>query len=207
MQSNWRDRQCDRPGAALGSAPVFPANGKRDQRNAKHEESMFEHAPPSAGAVRALAHQLLTWADHLPELPSAVHEMTEEDRHDLVLRLALAMREARCQRTRILPAAPLGNPNWDVMLDLFIQEMNGFRTSLDHLSLGGELPAHLVHECVEEMVALGLIERTADRFDSHVAWLSLSARGRQGMFDLFTRTAEFVRPGPRRIEEREFVNA
>lgn len=168
---------------------------------------MFEHAPPSAGAVRALAHQLLTWADHLSAQPPAAEEMTEEDRHDLVLCLALATRESRRLRARILPSAPLGNPNWDVMLDLFIQEMNGFRTSLDHLSLGGELPAHLVHECVEELVALGLIERTADRFDGHVAWLSLSALGRQGMFDLFARTAEFVRPCPRQVEERESISA
>jgi hypothetical protein len=168
---------------------------------------MFEDAPPSAGAVRALAHQLLFWADHLTAQPDYDSAMSEEDLHDLILRLALATREARRLRAGIFPGTPLGNANWDVMLDLFIQEMNGFRTSLDHLALAGELPAATVYECVDTLANLGLLERTTDRFDNRVAWLSLSVRGRQGLFDLFERSAEYVRPGPGRVQESAEVTA
>ena len=155
---------------------------------------MFDQAPPRPGDVRALAHQLLTWADHLSDRLDPVRELTEEDRHDLMLGLAMALREARRLRAAIFSGVALGNPNWDVLLDLFIQEMNGFRTSLDHLALTGDLPAATVYESVDALAKLGLLERSPDRFDNRVAWLSLTAAGRQGLFDLFAQSAEFVRP-------------
>jgi len=160
---------------------------------------MFEEAPPSAGAVRALAHQLLSWANHLTTAPEIGKEMTEEELHDLVLRITLAVRQACRLRAAIFPGAPFGNPVWEVMRELFIQEMNGYRTSLDNLSLSGELPAATVYDAVETLVSLGLVECTTDRFDTRTQWLSLSVRGRQGMFDLFSSCADFVLPGPRTI--------
>ena len=155
---------------------------------------MFDSAPPRAGDVRALAHQLLGWADLLSDRPDLARDATEEGRHDLVLGLANALRDARRLRAEIFPGIPLGNPNWDVMLDLFIQEMNGFRTSLDHLALTGDLPAPTVYDSVDALARLGLVTRTPDRFDSRVFWLSLTATGRQGMFDLFAQSGEIVRP-------------
>jgi len=127
--------------------------------------------------------------------------MTEEEQHDLCVSLALAVREACRLRAAIFPGVPFGNPVWEVMRDLFIQETKGFRTSLDNLALAGSLPAATVYDAVDTLVGLGLLERTTDRFDGRVVWLSLTVRGRQGMFDLFEQAAEFVRPGPRRISE------
>jgi hypothetical protein len=168
---------------------------------------MFDSALPRAGDVRALAHQLLSWANHLSDRPDPVRELTEEGRHDLVLGLATALREARRLRAEIFPGIPFANPNWDVMLDLFIQEMNGFRTSLDHLALTGDLPAPTVYESVDTLVRLSLVARTPDRFDNRVFWLSLTVTGRQGMFDLFAQSAEIVRPIASRLTEREDVEA
>src|SRR5688500_15410868 len=74
---------------------LFRSGGEGPQPKAKHEGSMFENAPPRAGDVRALAHQLLNWADHLSDRPDPARELTEEGRHDLILGLALATREAR----------------------------------------------------------------------------------------------------------------
>ena len=164
---------------------------------------MYDDAPPSAGEVRALAHQLLSWADHLTARPGLGREMSEEDRHDLILSLALAARAGRRLRAEIFFGVPLRNPSWDVMLELFIQEMNGFRTSLDHLALAGDLPAATVYDSVEALAALGLLERTPDRFDDRVSWLSLTVAGRQGMFDLLEKSAEFVRPVAGRLPGAE----
>lgn len=168
---------------------------------------MFESAPPRAGDVRALAQQLLSWADHLSDRPDLTSELTEEGRHDLVLSLAAALRAVRRLRAEIFPRIPLGNPNWDVMLDLFIQELNGFRTSLDHLALTGDLPAPVVYESVNELARLGLLDRTPDRFDNRVMWLSLTVTGRQGMFDLFDQSAEIVSPIAGRLSQREDAQA
>ena len=168
---------------------------------------MFDDAPPSAGEVRALAHQLMSWADHLSAQgrsgPEFGRELTEEHRHDLILGLAVATREGRRLRGTIFTGVPLANPNWDVMLDLFIQEMNGFRTSLDHLALTGDLPAATIYESVDALTRLGLLERTPDRFDSRIVWLSLSVAGHQAMCDLFEQSAEFVRPIAGRMPDRE----
>ena len=168
---------------------------------------MFDTVPPRAGDVRALAHQLLSLADQLSERPDLISELTEEGRHDLALGLASTLREARRLRAEIFPRIPFSNPNWDVMLDLFIQEMNGFRTSLDHLALTGDLPAPIVYDSVDTLVRLGLVARTADRFDNRVFWLSLTGPGRQGMFDLFAQSAEIVRPIAGRPTEREGAGA
>jgi hypothetical protein len=164
---------------------------------------MSDSVPPRAGDVRALAHQLLSWADHLSDRPGLAGELTEEGRHDLVLGLATTLREARRLRVGIFPQIPFGNPNWDVMLDLFIQEMNGFRTSLDHMALTGDLSAPIVYESIHELVRLSLVARTPDRFDNRVLWLSLTVAGRQGMFDLFAQSAEFVRPIAGRTPDRD----
>ena len=166
---------------------------------------MHDQAPPRAGDVRALAHQLLTWADHLSDRFDPSRELTEEGRHDFVLVLATALRDARKLRAQIFPGIPFGNPNWDVMVDLFLQEMNGYRTSLDHLALNGDLPAPIVYESVDALAELGLIERAPDRFDTRVFWLSLTVAGRQGMFDLFAQSAEFIRPIGGRAPERKCV--
>lgn len=165
------------------------------------KEPMFKDAPPSAGEVRALAHQLLSLADHLSTRLEPGREMSEEDRHDLVLGLALAMRETRRIRTATFSGVSLGNPCWEVLLDLFIQEMNGFRTSLDHMALTGDLPAAIVYDSVQTLARHRLLERTPDRFDSRVIWLSLTVAGRQGLFDLLEQSAEFVRPVTSRIPE------
>ena len=168
---------------------------------------MFENAPPSAGEVRALAHQLLSWADHLTTGSEPGRELSEEDKHDLILGLAVATREARRLRAAIFFGVPLRNACWDVMLDLFIQEMNGFRTSLDHLALTGDLPATTVYDSVDTLGGLELLERSVDRFDSSVIWLTLSVTGRQGMFDLLEQSTEFVRPVAGRLPAREGAEA
>jgi hypothetical protein len=168
---------------------------------------MFENAPPSAGEVRALAHQLLSWADHISARPEPAREMTEEERHDLILGLATATREARRLRADIFFGVPLRNACWDVMLDLFIQEMNGFRTSLDHLALTGDLPATTVYESVDTLAGLDLLERSVDRFDGRVMWLTLTVAGRQGMFDLLEQASGFVRPVAGGLPDREPAKA
>jgi DNA-binding MarR family transcriptional regulator len=168
---------------------------------------MFENAPPSAGEVRALAHQLMSWADQLSTGVGSDRELTEEDRHALTLGLAIALRESRRLRSELFGTVPLNNPTWDVLLDLFIQEMNGFRTSLDHLALTGDLPATTVYESIDVLARAGLVDRSTDRFDHRVMWLSLTVTGRQGLFDLFEQSAEFVRPTARLLSMRETVAA
>ena len=151
---------------------------------------------PNAGEIRALANQLMAWADYLVARPDAVEPMSEQARHEMILGLAEAMRGTRLLRARIFPDIPLGNPTWDVLLDLFVRELNGYRTSLDHLALAGELPAVSVHQAIDALAGFGLVCRAIDRFDDRVIWLALTERGQHGMFELLQETADLVRLHP-----------
>ena len=153
---------------------------------------MFDRPPPSAGEVRALAHQLMSWADHLSARQVAARELTEEEQHDLMITVAEAMRGTRRERARIFGDIPLGNANWDVLLDLFIRELNGHRTSLAQMVAGDELPAAAVHASIETLVRCGLVDRDAPRPDSQASWLALTPRGKQGMFELLQEIADLV---------------
>lgn len=157
---------------------------------------MFDNAAPSSGEVRALANQLLAWAEQLAAMPAMRGDLSVEDRDDLVLGLALGVREFHRRRARVFPAAEFGQPTWEVMLDLFIQQLNGYRVSFNHLVLEGSLPAEIVATCVETLAALGLVERTPDQLDSRMSWLSLSEVAAHGLTGLLLECAEVIRPHP-----------
>lgn len=155
---------------------------------------MFDHAPPTAGEVRALAHQLLSWAEQLSAMPAPTSALSEEDRHELALAQAEAARREARLRARIFAGVPFGNANWDVLLELYIREMMGFRVSLDDLVAENLLPRELVVRCVDALEELGLVEKVSDRFDRRVNWLVLSAAAKQGMTRLLLESARTVRP-------------
>lgn len=154
---------------------------------------MATTSSPSAGEIRALAQRLHDWADELAGETAGPREKSAEDEQVLALAVAEVMEEVNSLRTLIFDM-PFGNPDWDVMLDLFVREATGRSVTLDHLVLEGENLAATVHRCVEVLAARGLIERTADRFDAHVEWLSLSHAGREAMTELLLRTASCFRP-------------
>lgn len=155
---------------------------------------MLENAPPSPGEVRALASQLLSWADRLATRTWTGHDLPHEDEGELLLALAVAERELGRRRSRIFADAAFDNPTWEVFVDLYVQEAHGYRVSLDHLALSGDLHAETVYECVGALVAAGLVERVADRFDKRIEWLSLSSAGKRGMVEFLLESTRFVRP-------------
>jgi hypothetical protein len=153
---------------------------------------MFERQPPSAGEVRALAHQLLSWADHLRTQSGAEREITEQDRRDMQLALAEAMRSSRRQRARIFAGGPPGSVLWDLLLELFIRDLNGFRTPIDQQLVIGDLPFETLERSLKTLSSLGLVVLTVDRLDPSKMWISLSQRGHQNMFDYLQEFAELL---------------
>ena len=156
---------------------------------------MPEQAPPTVDEIRALASQLMSWADLLSASPARddappLGELTR----DQLRNVAAAAREVRRQRTVTFPHLRLREPMWDVMLDLFIEQESGHRVSLDHLSLTGEHEAAVVNHAVAVLVTAGLLVRTPDRFDVRVVWLTLSPAGQAGMIEHFTQAAGYLSP-------------
>lgn len=155
----------------------------------------MESTPPTPGELRALANQLLAWANQRAARPPAAHALpTGEAPRELSLAFAMATREVRRRRTETFPHLRLREPMWDVMLELFIQQERGCRTSLDHLTLTGDLEAAVVQHAVAVLVAAGLVERATDLFDKRIMWLTLSPAGHAGMIEHFFEAADFLRP-------------
>lgn len=155
----------------------------------------MENAPPTPGELRALAHQLMAWANQMASRPAAAYAMPAgEDSRELVLSFAMATREVRRRRAEIFPQLQLREPMWDVLLELFIQQERGHRVTLDHLILTGELEVAVLRHAVTVLVTTGLVDRTIDLFDKRIMWLTLSEAGYDAMIEHFTGAVDFLRP-------------
>lgn len=155
---------------------------------------MVDSAPPSAGEVRALAHQLLSWADQLATARQISRVLAEADRHDLVLAVANAARAIARLRARIFPDLGFGNPGWQVLLEIFIREADGVRISLEHLAAEVELPLLTTYQCANQLIDKGLVERSGSASGSQDVRLALTLAGWQKMTELLLASAEFARP-------------
>ena len=154
---------------------------------------MVKNAPPSAGDVRALAHHLLSWADHLAAGPHLNRVLADADRHELVLALATAARAITRLRVRIFPDVGFANPAWAIMLEIFIREANGYRVSLDQLTAEEDLPQLTAYRCLNLLIDKGLIERSEGRTHNDAVWLSLTLPGKRKMMELLLESSEYAR--------------
>lgn len=150
---------------------------------------MSQTLQPTAADVRAVAHQLLTWADEL-----AAPGPLESSPRDAIARCAAAVREVLRCRARTFPHLRLHEPLWDVMLDLFIHHEDGSPASLEHLVAQGDAEAAVVRHAVAVLVTTGLVARTADRSDADGAWFALTPAGHAGMVEHFTEVVDCMRP-------------
>ena len=154
---------------------------------------MVKNAPPSAGDVRALAHHLLSWAEHLAAGPQLNRVLADADRNELVLVLATAARAIARLRTRIFPDVGFANPAWAIMLEIFIREANGYRVSLDQLTAEDDLPQLTAYRSLNLLIDKGLIERSEGKTHNDAVWLSLTLQGKRKMMELLFESAEYAR--------------
>ena len=154
---------------------------------------MVKNAPPSAGDVRALAHHLLSWAEHLAAGPQLNRVLADADRNELVLVLATAARAIARLRTRIFPDVGFANPAWAIMLVIFIREANGYRVSLDQLTAEDDLPQLTAYRSLNLLIDKGLIERSEGKTHNDAVWLSLTLQGKRKMMELLFESAEYAR--------------
>jgi DNA-binding MarR family transcriptional regulator len=153
----------------------------------------MKNAPPSAGDVRALAHQLMSWADQLAAGPQISRVLADADRHELVLVLATAARAITRLRARIFPDVGFANPGWAIMLEIFIREASGYRVSLDQLTAEADLPELTAYRSLNLLINKGLVERSEGKTHRDDVWLSLTLPGRRKMMELLLESAEYAR--------------
>lgn len=155
---------------------------------------MVENAPPSAGEVRALAHQLLSWADQLARARQMSRALADADRHELVQALAASARELTRLRARAFPDLAFADAAWQVLLEVFTSEADGVRVSPEHLAAELKLPLPTIQQGVSQLIDKRVLERSSGVSGVHDGRLKLTLSGWQKMTELFLASADHVRP-------------
>lgn len=91
--------------------------------------------------------------------------------------LAIAQRilAARTRRTRIFGESLFGEPDYEIMLDLFVNEARQRKVSISSACIASGVPPTTALRHISNLVARGWVIRTDDPSDRRCATLSLSA--------------------------------
>lgn len=115
--------------------------------------------------------------------------MTHElDKRDLQL-AAKAEYDARVLRTSFFDDAFFAEPAWDILLDLYIQQFQGHRTSITSACIAARAPATTALRWIGLLYEAGLVNRRRDNEDCRRWFLELTAKGLWRMEAYLSRRA------------------
>jgi len=83
----------------------------------------------------------------------------------------------RRARSDFLPAEILGEPAWDILLDLFLAFHENKRISVSSACIASGAPATTALRWLGRMEELGLIERVNDRDDRRRVYVAITSNG------------------------------
>ena len=139
------------------------------------------NSPSTSAELRATADKLLLLADHLERSgisdaapsprPSAA---TLERRLPQLAGVAEIEYARRRARDRHLPPDLLGEPAWDILLDLLVQQARGKQTSVTSACLGSGVACTTALRWIAALEACGFVKRTASGHDKRVVYLALT---------------------------------
>jgi len=101
----------------------------------------------------------------------------------------------RRSREGHLPAALLGEPAWDILLDLYLAEAEGRTSYSTSCCVAAAAPQSTALRYIKRLAAFRLIEETADRYDSRRTLIALTDQGRaalSGWLDQWRRSRWFA---------------
>ena len=84
---------------------------------------------------------------------------------------------ARRRRDRFLPADLVGEPAWDILLDLYIAWKRGHAVSTSSACLGAHVPATTALRWLQVLQDRGLIDRYGDERDQRRTLVRLTRQG------------------------------
>lgn len=94
-----------------------------------------------------------------------------------MLWLAEAEYAARRARSRFIDSDILGEPAWDILLDLSIQRMKGKRVSVTSLCIASAVPATTGLRWIAQLRDQGLLERRDSEADKRKSFVQLTEAG------------------------------
>ena len=113
--------------------------------------------------------------------------------------LAQQLLRERQARHAHIPSAFLGEPVWDMLLDLFVADEAGTKVCVGSACLASGVPSTTALRHIKSMERAGLVERHANPNDKRTRYLKLSAAGREMMVSLLRSLAGSLEGPDRRV--------
>jgi len=117
------------------------------------------------GGAAVLAHDLTEFRSimALPEPAPPAREAAE------------ALQLLRRRRNQLFPMLGFADPEWSMLLDLFVEQCRSRRTSVTSLSLASGVPPSTAMRFISAMVNQGVLNKCRDREDGRRVFVELSA--------------------------------
>lgn len=174
-------------------------SGKIEQEPIGEKQAIIDkiEADWSPEEMRELGASLLKLADcleqdwHPDQLQAAFRwpsEAAKIERNALELakKATLVQRQIK-MRERFLPARFLGEPAWNMLLELFCQFAGGAKISAKSLKICASCPDTTATRTIERLEEAGLIDRTDSPFDGRVKLFGLTRSGVVGVGRILER--------------------
>lgn len=144
------------------------------------------------GRLRELGSYLIALSEEsafLAEEESDGWLLSSEIKKDLddsprLLVFALREYEGRVRRKKFLNNEILGEPAWDILLDLFISRVRNVRISVTSACIASQVPPTTALRWLTVLEGHGLIIREDDLLDGRRTWVQLTELGFKQMSEL-----------------------
>lgn len=125
---------------------------------------------------------LSTAAVPLPSFNDYPHGIEDSDK---LSKLAYAEYNDRILRNEHIPGHFLGEPGWDILLDLFIAKLSGLKISITSACIASQVPPTTALRWLSVLEEEGLIGRAVDAKDRRRTWVELTEVGVKSMTAYF----------------------
>jgi DNA repair protein RadC len=112
------------------------------------------------------------------QVQPAPGDLTREKRLAVVIRCLI---RERTERGRLFPQVFFGDPCWNIMLDVFVCELEGSTTSVKSACLAARVPVSTALRWVEALCRKDVLQRSRDPVDGRRSFLRLSAESKERM--------------------------
>ena len=97
--------------------------------------------------------------------------------------------EVRRRRERVFGTRLFGDPAWEILLDLFIQRLDGRTTTITSACIGSGAPQTTALRYLTSLIERGIVVRRASSNDRRVQYVDLSPAAFERMVGILDRAA------------------
>jgi len=92
---------------------------------------------------------------------------------------------ARARRRDFFGENLFREPEWDMLLELYLADLQQSRSTVGSLAIAARAPSSSAVRHVRQFEANGLVTRSSDPFDRRRSYVTLSEQGRAAVFAYF----------------------